>query len=87
MLLFIDCLLLLPLFLGFSAGSLFCFAVLCVLSSFAIISLGKRELVALLLFCPECHAAVIVLLLFLAVPWVYDSDISWSYSLTFSFNN
>ena len=28
---------------------LFCYAVLCVLSSFAIISLGKRELVALLL--------------------------------------
>ena len=38
---------------GFSVGSLFCFAVLCVLSSssFAIISLGKRELIALLLLC------------------------------------
>ena len=33
---------------------LFCFAVPCVHSSFAIISLGKRELVALLLLCFEC---------------------------------
>ena len=33
--------------------SLFSFAVLCALSSFAIISLGKRELVALLLLCSE----------------------------------
>ena len=47
--------------LGFSVRSLFCFAVLCVLSSFAIISLGKRKLVALLLLCSECHVAVIVL--------------------------
>ena len=46
--LFIQCLLLLPLFVGIK--SLFCFAVRCVLSSFAIIPLGKRELVALL-FC------------------------------------
>ena len=27
---------------------------------FAIISLGKRELVSLLLLCSECHVAVIV---------------------------
>ena len=33
---------------GLSVWSLFCFAVLCVLSNFAIISRGKRELVALL---------------------------------------
>ena len=35
-----------------------CFAVLSVLSSFAIISLGKRELVALPLLCSECHVPV-----------------------------
>ena len=61
LMLFIHCLLLLPLFCGFCVRFLFCFAVLCVLSSFAIISLGKRELVALLLLCSECHGAVIVL--------------------------
>ena len=41
---------------------------LCVVSSFAIISLAKRELVALLLMCFEFHVAVIVLFLFLAMP-------------------
>ena len=45
----------------FSFGSLLCFAVLCALASFATISLGKRELVALLLLCSECHVTVIVL--------------------------
>ena len=40
------------------------------LVSFAIISLAKRELVALLLLCSECHVAVIVLCFFLVVPWV-----------------
>ena len=50
--------------------SLFCFAVFCVHSSFAIISLGKRESWkknAILLLCSECHVAVIILWLFLAV--------------------
>ena len=48
--------------LGFyCVGFLFCFAVICVLSSFAIISLGKRELTALLLLCSECHVSVIAL--------------------------
>ena len=47
--------------LGFSVSFLFCFAVLCVLSSFGIISQGKRELVDVLLLCSECHVAVIVL--------------------------
>ena len=44
---------------GFSVRSLFCFAVPYVLSSFAIIALGKKELVALLSLCPECHVSVI----------------------------
>ena len=35
--------------------------VLCVLSSFVIISLGKRELIALHLVCSECYVGVIFL--------------------------
>ena len=38
-----------------------CFAVICVLSSIAVIWLGKRELVALLLLFAERHVAVIAL--------------------------
>ena len=49
--------------------SLFCFAVLCFLSSFAIISLGKREVVALLLLCSECHMSLLSFFDLLAVPW------------------
>ena len=37
-----------PLFVGFCVCSLFCYALLSILSSFAIILTGKRELVALL---------------------------------------
>ena len=48
----------------------FCYAVLCVLSSFTIILLGKRELVALLLLSSLCLVADIVLCLFLTVLWV-----------------
>ena len=40
---------------GLIVRSLFCFAVLCVLSGFAIISLAKRELISLFLLCCECH--------------------------------
>ena len=39
-------------------------------SSFAIVSLGKRELVALLLLLSDCHVAIIVLRVFLTVLWV-----------------
>ena len=59
-----------PIFVGEVVWSLFCFAVLCVLSSFAIISLGKRELVALILLSSWCHVAVFVRCLFLAVAWL-----------------
>ena len=52
---FIDCLFLLPLFVVVCVWSLFCYALLCVLSSFAIISLGKRELVVLLLLSCGCY--------------------------------
>ena len=66
LLLYMHCSLLLPMFVE----SLFSFAVPCVLSVFAIIPLGKRELVGLHLLCSECRVAVVVLCLFLAVPWV-----------------
>ena len=43
---------------------------LSVISSFAIISLRKRELVALHSLSSCCHVAVSVLCLFLLVPWI-----------------
>ena len=46
--------------------SLFCYAVLCIISSFAIISLVMIEL----LLSSGYHMAVIILCLFLTVPWV-----------------
>ena len=46
--------------------SMVCCALLCVQSSFAIILMGKRELVALLIL--SCWYLVIVVWLFLAVP-------------------
>ena len=46
---------------GFSVTYLLCLADLCVFSGFAIISQGKRDLVALLLLCSECNVALIVL--------------------------
>ena len=51
-----------------SVIALFCCALLCVYSSFAIILMGKRELVALL--CLSSWCLVIVVWLFLAVPQV-----------------
>ena len=47
---------------------MFCFTLLYVHSSFAIILMGKRELVALLSLSSLC--LVIVVGLFIAVPWV-----------------
>ena len=46
-----------------------CCTILYVHSSFAIILMGKRELVALLSLSSWCH--MIVVWLVLAVPWVY----------------
>ena len=48
--------------------SIFCCTLLYVHSSFSIILMGKRELVALLSLSSWCN--VIVVWLFLAVPWV-----------------
>ena len=52
--------------MGFCNSSVFCYTLLCVHSSFAIILLGKRELIALLSLSSWC--LVIVVWLFLAVP-------------------
>ena len=49
---------------------LFCYALLCVHSSFAIILKRKRKLFALLLLSYRCIVYVNVLWLFLTVPWV-----------------
>ena len=54
--------------MGFCNCSMFFCALLYVHSSFAIILMGKRELVALLSFSSWC--LVIDVWLFLAVPWV-----------------
>ena len=52
--------------MGLCKYSLFCCALLCVHSSFAIILIGKRKLVALLLCLPD----MIFVLLFFTVPRV-----------------
>ena len=54
--------------MGVCNCSMFCCTLLYVLSSFAIILMGKRELVALFNLSSRC--LVIVVWLFLAVPWV-----------------
>ena len=54
--------------MGIFNWSMFCCALLYVHSSFAIILMGKRELVALLSLSSWC--LVIVVWLFLAMPWV-----------------
>ena len=59
-----------PLFVGFQCLSLYWYALLCVLSSFAIILKRKREVVALLLLSYGCLVTVNVLRYFLTVPWV-----------------
>ena len=59
-----------PLFVTVLCLSLFCYALLCVHSSFAIILKRKRKLVALLLWSYRCIVTIYVLWLFLTVPWV-----------------
>ena len=54
--------------MGFCNCSMFCCTLLYVPSSFAIVLMGKRELVALLNLSSSC--LVIVACLLLAVPWV-----------------
>ena len=72
---FDDLLLIVAPIVGFCICSMFCYTLLCVLSSFAIILTGKRELVALL--CLSSCCLVNVMRLFLTVPSaVYDCGIS-----------
>ena len=63
------CFVYLPLFLGVLCWSLFWYAVVYVLSSFAIILTRKRQLIDLRLLSFECLVTVNVLWLFLTVPW------------------
>ena len=58
---------LLPIVCG---SSLFWYALLCVISSFAIILKKKRERVAFLLLSYGCLVTVYDLWLFITVPWV-----------------
>ena len=57
-LLLMYCLLLSLFLLGFYVGSLFCYALLCVLSNFANISMRNRELLVLLLLSSWCRVDV-----------------------------
>ena len=68
--LLIYCLMYFPLFAGVLCLYLFCYALLCVLSGFAIILKRDRELVALLLLSYGCLVTINLLWLFLMVPWV-----------------
>ena len=56
-------------FVGVLCLSLFCYALLCVHSSFAIILKRRRKLVALLLLSYRYIVTFNVLWLFLTVPW------------------
>ena len=60
----------LPIVCEFSVFYLFCFALLCVHSSFAIMLQRKRKLVALLLLSYRCIVTINDLWLFRMVPWV-----------------
>ena len=64
----VDSLLIVTSIVGFCECSSFCCKLLYVHSSFAIILLEKRKLVALL--CLSSWCLVIVVWLFLVVPWV-----------------
>ena len=59
-----------PLFVGVLDLSLFCYILLCVHFSFAIIFTRKIKPVALLLLSCRCVVSINVLWLFLTVPWV-----------------
>ena len=70
LLLLIYCFMYLSLFVGVLCWPLFWFALLNVLSNYAIILTRKRELDASLLLSFGCLVTVNVLWLFLKVPWV-----------------
>ena len=68
LLLLIYCSMYFPLFVGVLCLSLFCYALLCVHSSFAIILKRERKLVVFLVLSYRC--IVTINDLWLAVPWV-----------------
>ena len=47
-----------PLFIGVMCLTLFCYVILCVHSSFAIVLKGKRKVVALLLLSNRCIVTI-----------------------------
>ena len=59
-----------PLFVGVLCLSLFCYALLCVHSSFAIVLKRKRKLVALLLLSYRCIVTINVLWLWVGLQCV-----------------
>ena len=59
-----------PLFVAVLCLYLFCHALLCLHSSFAIILKRKKKLVALLLLSYRCIVTINALWLFLTAPWV-----------------
>ena len=70
LLLLIYCLMHFPLFVGVLCLSLFCYALLCVYFSFAVILKRKRKRVTLLLLYNRCIVTIHVLWLILTVLWV-----------------
>ena len=71
----------------FCVCSLFCYTVLSINSSFSLIPLGKRELIALFLLSSCCHATVSVPCLFLTVWLVGRQYVIVVFSATLSFKN
>ena len=69
LLLLIYCSVGITLFVRVLCSSLFCYALICVHSSFAIILKRKRKLVVLLILSYRCIVAIYVLWLILTVPW------------------
>ena len=59
-----------PLFVGVLCLSLFCYALLCVHSSFAIILKRKEKAGCFAIIVYKCSVTINVLWLFLAVSWV-----------------
>ena len=70
LLLLVLCFMYFPLLVGFLCLSLFCYVLLCVHSSFAIVLKRERELVTLLLLSYRCTVTITVLWLFLTVSCV-----------------
>ena len=64
----VDSLLIVTPIVGFCNCSMFCCVIICVHSSFALVSMGKRELAALIFSSSWC--LMINVCFFLTMPWV-----------------